>query len=101
MNNDALHTLQTFDIEHIPDLDVAVLGALELFQQSTLPTLDLIAYKRPLVVGSGNAEATGKIVFEDVDALFASESNFEEKLKTFKKLTVSFWCQLQAENMPL
>jgi hypothetical protein len=38
-------------------------------------------YKRPLVVGSGNAEATGRIIFEKTDAIFASESTYEEKLK--------------------
>jgi hypothetical protein len=62
-------------------LDVAVLGALELFQKEKLPHLNIKKYKRPLVVGSGNAEATGRIIFEDTDAVFASESNFESKLK--------------------
>lgn len=73
--------LNKFDLENIPDLDIAVLGALELFQKEKLPTLELSMYKHPLVVGSGNAEATGRILFEDVDAIFASESNYEEKLK--------------------
>lgn len=76
-----IHILDTFDLKHIPDLDVAVLGALELFQKKKLPKMDLSIYRRPLVVGSGNAEATGRIVFQDFDAIFASESNFEEKLK--------------------
>ncbi len=76
-----IHILKTFDLENIPDLDVAVLGALELFQKEQLPNLELDAYKRPLVVGSGNAEATGRIIFEDTDAVFASESNFESKLE--------------------
>ena len=68
-------------METMPDLDVAVLGALELFQEETIPKLDLEKYKRPLVVGSGNAEATGRIIFEDRDAVFASESTFKSKLK--------------------
>ena len=72
--------LAAFDLHNIPDLDVAVLGALELFQKTPPPNIDLNAYKRPLVVGSGNAEATGKIMFEDRDAIFASESNYEQKL---------------------
>lgn len=76
-----IHTLNTFDMEHIPDLDVAVLGALELFQKESLPRLNVSAYTRPLVVGSGNAEATGRILFEDANAVFASESTFENKLK--------------------
>jgi len=74
--------LNTFTVENIPDLDVAVLGALELFSKEPVPTIDLkTVYKKPLIVGSGNAEATGRIIFQDVDAIFASESNFEEKLK--------------------
>lgn len=73
--------LQSFDLENLPDLDVAVLGALELFQTTPLPQLDLSAYAHPLVVGSGNAEAAGRILFEKADAIFASESNYEEKLR--------------------
>jgi hypothetical protein len=76
-----IHILETFDLAHIPDLDVAVLGALELFQQTQPPRMDLSAYRRPLIVGSGNAEATGRIIFQDLDAVFASESNYENKLK--------------------
>jgi len=81
MNTKNIQTLETFDLENIPDLDVAVLGALELFQKEQLPALELGAYKRPLVVGSGNAEATGRIIFGDMDAVFASESNFKSKLE--------------------
>jgi hypothetical protein len=80
MEYPAIEILTTFDIHHIPDLDVAVLGALELFQKTPLPQID-IPYARPLVVGSGNAEATGRIIFEDTDAVFASESDFESKLE--------------------
>lgn len=72
--------LRSFDINSIPNLDTVVLGALELFAGRDLPSIDLNSFKRPLVVGSGNAEATGRIMFADSDAIFASESNFEEKL---------------------
>lgn len=78
--------LETFDIKTLPNLDVVVLGALELFEQEPLPTIDISAYKHPLVVGSGNAEATGRIIFESADAVFASESNFEEKLKNIPSI---------------
>ncbi len=81
MNTEHIDILRSFDLEHIPNLDVAVLGALELFSQAALPQTNSIPYERPLVVGSGNAEATGRILFEDSDAVFASESNFEEKLQ--------------------
>jgi len=66
MNNTHISTLNTFDIHHIPDLDVAVMGALELFHNSPLPKMNLEIYKRPLVVGSGNAEATGEIIFHQL-----------------------------------
>lgn len=81
MENKYINILNTFTIETLPDLDVAVLGALELFQNEKPPAMDFSMYKRPLVVGSGNAEATGRIIFEDTDAVFASESNFENKLQ--------------------
>lgn len=81
MNNVNIHILDTFDLESIPDLDVAVLGALELFQKEPLPAIDVSAYRRPLVVGSGNAEAAARIIFEDKDAIFASESDYERKLE--------------------
>ncbi len=82
--NKYIDILTAFDLKNIPDLDVAVLGALELFQKEELPKLGVDfwgAFKRPLVVGSGNAEATGRIIFEDQDAIFASESNYEQKLE--------------------
>jgi len=79
-------TLDNFDINSLPSLDVAVLGALELFQQQAVPEIDISNYKRPLIVGSGNAEATGRIVFDKIDAVFASESNFESKLKNIPSI---------------
>ncbi len=86
MNDKNIQILNTFTLDNIPDLDVAVLGALELFQKEPVPKLKLDVYKRPLVVGSGNAEATGRIIFQDLDAIFASESNYEEKLKSVKSI---------------
>lgn len=86
MNDKNIQILNTFTLDNIPDLDIAVLGALELFQKKAVPKLKLDVYKRPLVVGSGNAEATGKIIFQDLDAVFASESNFEDKLKNITNI---------------
>jgi hypothetical protein len=80
MNTNHIETMNNFSLKNMPDLDIAVLAALELFATQPLPQLSLKEYTRPLVVGSGNAEATGRIVFEDSDAVFASESNFTEKL---------------------
>ena len=75
-----IDTLNAFDINSLPDLDTVVMGALELFQSTSLPNLD-IKFKRPLVVGSGNAEATGRIIFANSDAIFASESDYQSKLE--------------------
>jgi hypothetical protein len=81
MENKNINILETFGLDNIPSLNIAVLGALELFQKKSVPKISLGAYKRPLIVGSGNAEAVGRIIFETTpDAIFASESNFEQKL---------------------
>jgi hypothetical protein len=80
MDSVAINTLNSFDIDSIPNLDVAVIGALDLFSSVSLPSIDINAYKKPLIVGSGNAEATGRIMFRDKDAVFASESDYESKL---------------------
>lgn len=78
--------LQTFTSSSFPDLDTVVLGALEMLAEHKLPRIDTDNYKRPLVVGSGNAEATGRIIFEKLDAIFASESTVSEKLADIKDI---------------
>jgi hypothetical protein len=74
------------DKEKLIDLDDCVINALELFIEKGVPELELARFKRPLVVGSGNAAATGRIIFEKTDAVFADESNFEMKLKSIKDI---------------
>lgn len=86
MNPSPLDTLASFTLENLPDLDVVVLGALLLFEKHELPHIDFTMYKRPLVIGSGNAEATGRIIFEKTDAIFASESNYEAKLQNISAI---------------
>lgn len=81
----SLEVMNSFNLDNLPTLDVAVLGALELFIKEDLPKIK-IDYKKPLVVGSGNALATGKILFRDSFATFSSESDFEEKLKNLKEI---------------
>jgi hypothetical protein len=73
--------LNNFDINSLPDLDTAVLGALERLASEDLPKIDASKFKKPLVVGSGNAEATGRIIFGNNDAVFASESTVDGKLE--------------------
>ena len=80
-----LEVMRTFTLKNIPNLDVCVLGALELFAREKIPRMK-IPYKHPLVVGSGNAEVTGRILFHDKDCVFASESDVKEKLKKIKSI---------------
>tara|TARA_Y100000310_G_scaffold342531_1_gene446193 strand:+ start:472 stop:1407 length:936 start_codon:yes stop_codon:yes gene_type:complete len=77
--------MQEFTLKTIPNLDVCVLAALELFSQTKIPQIK-IPFKRSLVVGSGNAAATGKILFEKADAIFADESTVDIKLKNIKSI---------------
>lgn len=85
--NNYRQILADFQLANIPNLDIAVLGALELFSEQPLKTLDLSQhYQRPLIVGSGNAEATSRIIFEKFNALFANESNYLNFLNDFKDI---------------
>ena len=70
-----------FDFMQLPDLDETAVSALRLFLDRGVPKLNLGNYGRPLVVGSGNAANTGRILFHDKDAVFADESGFREKIK--------------------
>ena len=81
--NKNIETLQNFSLKNMPNLDVAVLGALELFMTAKLPKYT-VKFKKPLVVGSVNAAFTGRILFSDKDVVFADESNFLEKLNNIK-----------------
>jgi hypothetical protein len=76
-----LNTLRTFTENSLPDLDIVTLGALELFQENKPKSLDFSKHKKPLVVGSGNAISTAKILFENTSAIFANESDYKEKLE--------------------
>jgi hypothetical protein len=68
------------DKSKLLDLDECVVNALELFIKKGLPKLDLGDFKRTLVVGSGNAAATGRIISEDRDVVLADESSYEKKI---------------------
>lgn len=78
--NTALETLRTFDENNLPDLDVVVLGALELFEKEELPVLNVNRFRRPLVLGSGNALVTARAIFSGHSALFADETNYESAI---------------------
>ncbi len=63
------------------NLDDCVISALELFMEKNVPSLNLDNCRRPVIVGSGNAAVTGRILFEGSDVIFADESTYEPKLK--------------------
>jgi len=80
MSHPHLDVLRTFDESNLPDLDVAVQGALELFGEVSLPTLPPDVYKKGFVIGSGNAKVVGQILFGGPEAVFVDESTYEEGL---------------------
>jgi hypothetical protein len=67
----------------LPTLDSTVIAALELLVEKP-QALPPLPFERPLVVGSGNALETGRIIFKDVPATFASESKYEHALKVYQ-----------------
>ncbi|KKQ27509.1 MAG: hypothetical protein US42_C0008G0020 [Candidatus Magasanikbacteria bacterium GW2011_GWC2_37_14] len=81
-----LKTMQNFTLKNLPNLDVTVLGALELFIKEGVPKLNLGNYKKPLVIGSGNGAVTGKILFAGQEVVLADESNYQIKLKNIKNI---------------
>ena len=58
-----------------------VIKALELHSSYEIPRLKLPRAKRRLVVGSGNALPTARIIFRDEDAIFAVEGQYRDALK--------------------
>lgn len=67
----------------VPTLDSTVYDALALLGKG-VPAFPNIPFKRPLVIGSGNALETGRIIFRDVPATFASESKYDGALRVYE-----------------
>ena len=80
--------MSNFDLKSLIDLDECVMNALGLFADpaTSFPKPDLSRFKRPLVVGSGNAIATGRIIFDSTDAVYADEGTFQNKLDMINDL---------------
>lgn len=75
----------------IADLDEVVLQALGFLASVKFPSHQLEPSRRRLVIGSGNALATGRILFRKESALFASESRYAALLEgeaRFDSMTV-------------
>ena len=71
-----------------PTLDQIVLETIDLYsEQANLPGLDLSGFNTPLVVGSGNGYYTGRILFRNLGAFFATESEVETKLANIDSIT--------------
>src|SRR5690606_16135754 len=77
-----LEILNSFTEDNLPDLDTVVLGALEYLGDATLPSLNIGGFKKMLVVGSGNALATGRVLFDSEYVIFKDESTYQEILGT-------------------
>ncbi len=65
-------------MKELINLDECVINALNLLSKKSLPKINH-AFKNPIVIGSGNASALGKILYPK--AIHANESNYKEHLK--------------------
>lgn len=74
----------------LPNLDEAVIAALEFFETCTLPALTIQGYRQPLIIGSGNALAMGRVLFRDTNALFANEGEYAHTLKYHPEINIVF-----------
>jgi hypothetical protein len=81
-------TMNGFDPKSLINLDQCVLNALNLFMDpgTKFPKPDLGRFQRPLVVGSGNAIATGRIIFDTKDAVYADEGSYKGKLEAIRSI---------------
>lgn len=71
-----------------PTLDTIVSETIDLYSSRTsLAKLDLTSFRTPLVVGSGNGYYTGRILFRNLGAYFATESEVEKKLEHIPSIT--------------
>lgn len=67
-------------MKELINLDQCVLNALDLFSKTKLPKIKH-NFKNPLIVGSGNAAALGKLLFKGIHS---NESNYKKLLKENK-----------------
>lgn len=70
--------MQKITENSIPSLCTTVLGALELFEKEGLPQIKFPSFKKPIIMGSGNAIATARVLYWDQDVIFTTENNFKE-----------------------
>ncbi len=71
-----------------PSLSQIVLETIDLYSsRRDLPRIDLTQFHTPLIVGSGNGYYTGRILFRNLGAFFATESEIESKLAHIPSIT--------------
>jgi hypothetical protein len=70
----------------LDDLSETTLKALDFFAGQTGPEINLDNFNFPLVIGSGNAYNTAKILFSRQAALFADESDLKAVIKKSQPL---------------
>ncbi|HPT08560.1 MAG TPA: hypothetical protein PLE28_02605 [bacterium] len=78
--------MKKINTSKIINLDEGVIRALEFFEKTKLPKLNLNQFKFPIVVGSGNAFNTGQILFSDRLAILADESTFKKTILNYSNL---------------
>lgn len=76
-----LEKMKSFTQDDLPSLSECTLGALELFSKEGLPDVKIKEFKKPLIIGSGNAIVTAKILYRDQDAIFADETSYKTALE--------------------
>ena len=79
MTKNYLEKTKHFTEKSLPNLLDITIASLELFMLKK-SSLSLPHFKKPLVIGSGNAIATAKILFSEVPAIFADETSFKKAL---------------------
>ncbi len=70
----------------LPFLDEVVLQALEFFSSQNLPSIHFDLFSFPLVLGSGNAEVVGRILFSQRKAIFANLNNASQMLENIPEI---------------
>lgn len=70
----------------LPNLDESVIAALDFFQTEKSVFPKNLFQNLPIIIGSGNAYNTAQVIFNDIPAIFASESNFQIIIKKYQKL---------------
>lgn len=75
-----LDQLKNISEENIPNLDLVVMWALELFSLGNTFSFWEFWFKKPVVIWSGNAKNTSRIIYENTNAIFADENNYKESI---------------------